>query len=460
MNPVPTGLYDWAFHVGGWAVGALAIGLLLWAMLRDRARGRLRCPKCWYDVASIAGASVDQADQPADRLLTCPECGYASTRIKRFARTRRRWRWVPIALVVGLGGWLLYQTPELNRAGWTSLIPTTGLVYLAPADDYAGSLPPPAPAVQMWSSSATWNSSLVMPAPPPATPTPPPPRTWREQMGDAAWERLSAGKMWRWQSTVFLDRHFAAVHDHPGDLLRVPSRWPAGSRVPVMVTPTRNGATYPLSTVRGSYNGTTLCLSRPAEAPGVPVLLDLELANEGGIVVWKGVVVVPCDIVTTPEECVRPVFDFETSNAVGKALALRLARIGPTITAVYDSDLSKPNWKDVDCLLGFRLDLVVDNRVVATGRGGVNQRAGMTTAWNEIELFWAPDEYERFNDASKRRHVKAAFHVSADVRTAIDTWAQAPFDDLFPRVWFGSLICPAYLQTHPSISPPMPPTDE
>ena len=36
--------------------------LLVWAMFGDRARGRRRCPRCWYD---MSGAT----------LLKCPECG-------------------------------------------------------------------------------------------------------------------------------------------------------------------------------------------------------------------------------------------------------------------------------------------------------------------------------------------------------------------------------------------------
>ncbi len=44
-----------------WTLASLAAIWLLSALFRDRSRGRLRCPRCWYD---MAGAG-----------LTCPECG-------------------------------------------------------------------------------------------------------------------------------------------------------------------------------------------------------------------------------------------------------------------------------------------------------------------------------------------------------------------------------------------------
>jgi hypothetical protein len=76
--------------------GALALaGLILasWGWWSDRAKGRLRCPKCWYSLEGVAA--------PAQ----CPECGAISS-IFQLRRTRRRW-WAVVlgaaALLTGVG---------------------------------------------------------------------------------------------------------------------------------------------------------------------------------------------------------------------------------------------------------------------------------------------------------------------------------------------------------------------
>src|SRR5688572_9581634 len=65
--------------------------VVLVALLRDRSRGRRRCPRCWYEMTGVPG-------------LVCPECGKAARREKALFRTRRRWRMAGVsALVAGLG---------------------------------------------------------------------------------------------------------------------------------------------------------------------------------------------------------------------------------------------------------------------------------------------------------------------------------------------------------------------
>lgn len=102
------------------AVGGIGVLVIVWALFWDRARGRQRCPKCWYDMSATAGV-----DRP--RALVCPECGHDAKTPRRLRKTRRRWGVAAATLAVlvltaGVPSW------ERRREGWTALIPTTGLI--------------------------------------------------------------------------------------------------------------------------------------------------------------------------------------------------------------------------------------------------------------------------------------------------------------------------------------------
>ncbi|MCA9299319.1 MAG: hypothetical protein KDA28_09645 [Phycisphaerales bacterium] len=74
----------WIWIVSG--VLALMGIVLCWSgLFRDRARGRRRCPKCWYDMSELDS-------------LQCPECGRTAKAASRLGRTRRH----PVPLVVGI----------------------------------------------------------------------------------------------------------------------------------------------------------------------------------------------------------------------------------------------------------------------------------------------------------------------------------------------------------------------
>src|SRR5689334_22498472 len=99
------GAWSWAFWAGGALVGLIGLWMLWRALFADRARGRRRCPKCWYDLAGVPG-------------LKCPECGREVKREKQLGKTRRRWGVAVLGVIVlgiaaGLG-----VTPRIAEQGW------------------------------------------------------------------------------------------------------------------------------------------------------------------------------------------------------------------------------------------------------------------------------------------------------------------------------------------------------
>lgn len=111
-----------------WIVGALVISsggvAVLWALFWDRARGGLRCSKCWYDMGGVPAPG-----------LQCPECGTTHARAGALARTRRRWKWAAAGLAISLIGYAGILTRKAVVDGWPSAIPSTILVTLWPVSE-------------------------------------------------------------------------------------------------------------------------------------------------------------------------------------------------------------------------------------------------------------------------------------------------------------------------------------
>ncbi len=116
---------DYAWHWSGYALAILASLFILWSLFADRARGRKRCRKCWYDLASLGEVPT-----------TCPECGKAHAKPKHLIRTRRRYRRAIIGLVFLIASYGLWTTPRVIAGGWYGAVPTTGLVLTAPWLNY------------------------------------------------------------------------------------------------------------------------------------------------------------------------------------------------------------------------------------------------------------------------------------------------------------------------------------
>lgn len=106
---------EWMFWIAGGVLGITGLWLACWALLSDRAKGRKRCPRCWYN---MQGAES----------LRCPECGHTAKRERKLRKTRRRWRWACFAVLLLLGSFSLEVAPIFRSSDWREKSSTTLLV--------------------------------------------------------------------------------------------------------------------------------------------------------------------------------------------------------------------------------------------------------------------------------------------------------------------------------------------
>ena len=100
-------MIDWLLETGLYLLGVAVVPLVgfvlvAWGLWGDRSKGRLRCPKCWYDMRGTVPR------------LVCPECGHDARQERQLYRTRRAWR----RIVVGAVLVLLSVYPLTVVGGW------------------------------------------------------------------------------------------------------------------------------------------------------------------------------------------------------------------------------------------------------------------------------------------------------------------------------------------------------
>lgn len=102
---------------GATTLGVIAL-MALWVGWRfDPAKGRRRCPQCWYELE----------DLPLG--VPCPECGHTATQEAQTLRMRRSKPVLIAGCVMMLAALGLVVAPMVGKANWTKLVPTQVLLW-------------------------------------------------------------------------------------------------------------------------------------------------------------------------------------------------------------------------------------------------------------------------------------------------------------------------------------------
>ncbi len=264
-------VHDPRFARAASALAALGILLMVWTWFRRRWRRRKRvayqCPRCHYDLRGI----VREAAYP----LRCSECALDIGSEHVLTTPRRGWRLPGVALLLFIAAYLTTIWPEVQRDGWTRLVPSTVLV-LQPMD--VATWPP---ARRRWMSF----------------------RVTRRSPPEALARRLYLGSLWPWQEWLLfkrIERSYRA-RDNYGI---TPAQYDMAVRLYTTPADAPDDETFA---------GRLACL---ADSTGIDFLIDWESLKADG---WRG------------DDLVQP---FQVRTTVADELD-RLLYSGSTYEAAY-----------------------------------------------------------------------------------------------------------------------------
>jgi hypothetical protein len=283
-----------------------------------------------------------------------------------------------VALLLVVAGRAVMLTPEFRR-GWQRLVPMTVLVeFAAPADP----IRPP-----FGLGGTTYFGA------PPALPA-----TIRGELTEAVWARFGQQKFWGWQGRRFFSRYFDANPVDFRALVSVPERWPIGEPIVAGLKPIPAGM-HPYSRLdtrlrRAGGEGGVFSVGVPVlgtlralEAPTSSIEVELDLLIITTLV-HRERLALPCRIGGTPEDFLDRDAAPETTARVREALRPRLI-LGDEKPVVRVADRSDTQeWRALDLGVAYRVDLVEDGRVLATGAGAAEWDRAVWKDWEEIELEW------------------------------------------------------------------------
>ncbi len=368
-------LAQWAWWVAGWGLAGTAAAALLWALFADRARGRRRCPSCWYDLSGVG--------------LTCPECGSTARSERALRRTRRRWRIAVVMAVLVVVGTQVAGQAGRGKEKWTRFVPTSVLVWMA-------SPVTPREQASFFSGNAGWRNTVM------------------QALSERGGVDGGSGRLWGWQWAIAQSMSRRLSPGEVTSMLRLRTRHAAGEKRELRVlivdnatpiigeclltvrsledeegggvrcdvglprwtmvrsgTPTAGGAVT-LSRSGSVISGLTMGVSARSGGPD-PVLTLPELAigkhveryavemRAGGWLIGRWVREVTVEVCATLDEAVPPVDTEEVRAQVREAVIARPMDGGKSVRLSVAKSVPRLGT------LPLTVEMVVDGEVAQTG---------------------------------------------------------------------------------------------
>jgi hypothetical protein len=383
------------------ALGALVI--LVWALRGDRARGRRRCPRCWYD---LAGTTV----------LTCPECGHRAGAESHTHRPRRRWKLAAVALLAVVAGLCTAAWPIARSNRWPEFIPSWVLVRIAPIR-----------SPYLSQSSGLLDNELAT-------------RRYRGALSDAHVQHV-------------FDRVYAAFPKELDQIVWTRDRWPSGVEIVVWAigVPEARESGWAFARVR-LHSGTNtpsdfidacqaphgLC-SLGRSVPEGPLTVDIEIWN-GDRRLWRGTKTLASKIGGSLHDVLTPHSTPSIDRAVREHVEPRLVRRGGH-TGVIISDRYVDSRAGLDLAYGYRIEVLRNGETV--GEGTHNHWRGLGH-YEDIDA-WVPISWHA-EPPSTLSGADWAIRVSGDAEIALRDFAATPVNTgavpIPTKYWSGAFTVP------------------
>lgn len=414
----------WIWQVLGWVLLPSAAVVVLLAFLRDRSRGRQRCPKCWYDMKGLA---------TADGSCVCPECGKTTTRQADLHRTRRHWTLAIAGAVLALLGFTSMSVPGWDR-GWVGIVPSTALVFLAP---------PQAPSPGAFGAGMSLTAvntaggivirpSITIGAGLAAS----------EKMTDEVWRRLDKD-MWGWQKRIFARRMLAASKLRLEDLVQLPDRWVRGEMMPVRIEPRAiRGLDVQASDQWGSIYTSSNQRLPTTGGTSATIELTISLTSSSGTTILSSHRNVPVGLADSWDTLLQPVSDAASNLAAQTALSPRIILVDDKPTVLVRDRGNNPEWNAVGFAMEYSIQVQIGEEVI--GRGNSRSEWGKTVwkDWDELDITWSPGAQERL-----RTQVASIKVTGTGVSDPMD-YIRNPFNKK-AAYWMGEFTMPLKVGPHP-----------
>lgn len=401
------GWQDWVFWLAGAAAGTAGAALGAWALLWDRSRWRLRCPKCWYSMEGVPGAG-------GAAPCVCPECGRLIKSLNALLKTRRRPAWAVVSAFVLIVAYATFKAPEWRRSTWTALVPTSVLVLVAPASE------PNLGYVRVFARA---------PVPTPS-----------ELLDAEAWSRPAKGKMWRWQSQIFFGRYLENTGVTLLDSVVYPVRWVEGEPIPLRLGKGPGlhrffGASWRVEPVADAGEKRRAFEARlPPARAGESPRLRLHLRSDDGVI-YSAAYILPTVIVKTKQEVIAPLDSEEATRRVRAALDIRIVDRGTEAAIVVDERDASPKWPPIYFGLVYRVEVLFDDEVVGRAGGSAAWDHFVIKGWSGLDSAeWVAGGLELVLADPHR----ATVVVTGDLDRAWRLYRAWPFDKPNACAWTGS----------------------